>query len=306
MNRPLTLVLFRRWMPGILCSAFAGLLLASCRSVPPAHVQYDRILPIRFLVTLDDGPSIRRPYNPTLAIADQLATNDIQPGIKAIFFVQTEHPRGGGTQEGREIMHWLSLQGHTIGIHSVSPLGHVDHTKMPTNDLPCALEKAKDLIRGLTGSDPLFVRPPYGVYNLRTQSLYADLHLRMLMADVPAHDGVIYGYHLVAKWHAREHFRAALENLKAKLLQQDLSVTPIPVIVSFHDVNPYTAKRLTEYLHFLVEEAQHIGLTFPEKPFYATAEEVTAVGIARCVPPPLVPTQVAGAAPTTEKKEILH
>ena len=46
---------------------------------------------IRFLLTFDDGPSIQADDNPTLSILEQLAVNDVQPGIKAVFFVQTRN-----------------------------------------------------------------------------------------------------------------------------------------------------------------------------------------------------------------------
>jgi len=52
---------------------------------------------IRFLLTFDDGPSIQADDNPTLSILEQLAVNDVQPAIKAVFFVQTRNANGGGT-----------------------------------------------------------------------------------------------------------------------------------------------------------------------------------------------------------------
>jgi hypothetical protein len=69
----------------------AGLLFiqAACRSIPPAAPPAADAPQILFLLMFDDGPSIREPYNPTLAILDQLAANPVQPEIKALFFVQT-------------------------------------------------------------------------------------------------------------------------------------------------------------------------------------------------------------------------
>jgi len=283
MNRSTPLVLFRRGTFGVLCSAFLCLLLSSCRSIPPAPNPYAKPPCIRFLLTFDDGPSTRKPYNPTLAIIGQLATNDVQPDIKAIFFVQTENARGGGTPEGREIMRQISSQGHILGIHSVSSRGHVDHTKTPPDELSCSLQQAKNLIRRLTGLDPLFVRPPYGVSNLRTRALYTDLRLNILMADITAHDGIIYGFK--ASLRRRSSLRTALEKMRKELINHPAHITPFPVVVSFHDVNPYTAKHMTEYLHIVTEEARRVGLTLPDKPFFETPQEVTAAGMSRRIPP---------------------
>jgi len=68
---------------------FLLLMQAACRSVPPAAPPAADAPQIRFVLMFDDGPSIREPYNPTLAILDQLAANPVQPEIKALFFVQT-------------------------------------------------------------------------------------------------------------------------------------------------------------------------------------------------------------------------
>ena len=48
--------------------------------------------PIRFLLTFDDGPSASSFWNPTITILDSLATNPVQPNLKAVFFVQTGAP----------------------------------------------------------------------------------------------------------------------------------------------------------------------------------------------------------------------
>ena len=269
-----------RWGLALLCLAMFN----SCCFCPPVETRWNAPR-IRFLLTFDDGPSIRKGVNPTLSIADQLATNDIQNGIHAMFFVQTRHPRGGGTPEGRAIMRQLHERGHVLGIHSVSPQGHVDHTTIPTTNLVPLLAEAKTLIRSLTdGADPAFVRPPYGVRNDRTRAIYRDLNLRLLLGDIRARDGVIYGYNMSLT--RRVHMRHALAELRTKLAGTPAGAVLYPVIVCFHDVNPYTARHMTEYLHILVDEARREGLALDDKPFYGTREEIEAVGLRRSAPPP--------------------
>ena len=258
--------------------------LSSCRSLPPAAQEPAAQPRVRFLLTFDDGPSIRTNFNPTLAIMNQLVTNDVQPGIRAIFFVQTGHPRGGGTPQGRAIMRVLHEHGQVLGIHSVSPKGHISHTSMATNELVSLLQGAKDLLRQITGEDTLFLRPPFGARNPTTQRIYEDLGLDMLMSDIRARDGIIYGYR--ASLSRRIHIRFSLRAIKAKLSASAAAAEPFPIVVQFHDVNPYTAHHMTEYLHILVEEARREGLALSSRPFYDTRDEVRMVGVRRSVPPP--------------------
>jgi peptidoglycan/xylan/chitin deacetylase (PgdA/CDA1 family) len=258
-------------------------LLSSCRSLPAPSARPAGIPPpvIRFILSFDDGPSITKPYNPTLAILHQLATNDVQPGAKAFFFVQTGHPRGGGTPEGREVMRALAADGHLIGIHSVSPRGHVDHRKVPPETLKTELTKAKGLLRDITGSDPIFVRPPFGAKNAATQSLYQELGLHMLMADIRARDGLIYGYK--GSLFRRVHIRNALIEAWQNARQSGNPEAPLTVILNFHDVNPYTARHMTEYLHILVDEARRVGFTVPDKPFFDGSQALKEAGLCRCI-----------------------
>ncbi|HKU47661.1 MAG TPA: polysaccharide deacetylase family protein, partial [Burkholderiales bacterium] len=65
--------------PFLAAAALAA--LAACAGVetPPA--------PVRFLLTFDDGPAPS-----TAQVLQTLAANPVQPGIKAVFFVQTRAP----------------------------------------------------------------------------------------------------------------------------------------------------------------------------------------------------------------------
>lgn len=265
------------------------LLLSACRMVEPVPPLSATAPQVRFLLTFDDGPSIREEYNPTLAIFDQLATNDIQPGIKALFFVQTEHPRGGGTPRGRDIMLTAHRKGHELGIHSVSARGHVSHTSQPDEELIPELRQAKEVLQRITGEEPRFVRPPFGACNLRTRTVYDQLGLAMLMSNVRAHDGIIYGY--IGSPSRRSNIYKSLKILRATAAPE----TVTDVVVNFHDTNPYTARHMTEYLHILTEEARHAGFAVPANPFCANQKEVALVAEAQQVRLPRA--QIASAEP---------
>ena len=257
--------------------------LSSCRSLPDRSTLPAGMAPpvIRFLLTFDDGPSIKKPYNPTLAIMHQLATNDVQPNIKAMFFVQTGHPRGGGTPEGREVMRALAAEGHLLGIHSVSHRGHVDHRKVPPAELVASLLEAKTILRQITGSDTIFVRPPFGAKNQTTQMIYEELGLHMLLADIRARDGLIYGYK--SSMFRRVHIRNSLIEIWRSTCKAGKTVEPLSVILNFHDVNPYTARHMTEYLHIMVDEARRVGFTVPDKPFFDGPQTVAEIALSRCI-----------------------
>jgi peptidoglycan/xylan/chitin deacetylase (PgdA/CDA1 family) len=267
-------------------------LMVSCRAVvqAPLAAEPGEAPTVRFLLTFDDGPSIKQPFNPTLRIMEQLATNDIQPGIKAIFFVQTGHPRGGGTLQGREMMRRMHEEGHLLGLHSVSPRGHIDHTQVSTNELVPSLAGAMEILRDITGAPPLFVRPPFGAYNLTTRCLYRELGLHLLMADIPARDGVIYGYN--GSLRRRRHIRQELEVLYRKAQAPGAALEPVDVVLNFHDVNPYTARHMTEYLHILVEEAHRVGFQVPVHPFLNSRTAITDVALCRCVVNPAVSQEI--------------
>ena len=50
----------------------------------------------------------------------------------------------------------------------------------------------------------------------------------------------------------------------------------IPLVVTFHDTNTYTAHHMQEYLRILTEEAANVGLVLAPKPFYDDAARSSA------------------------------
>jgi len=123
--------------------------------------------PVVFLLTFDDGPSADRYFNTTLEILAQLESNDIQPDIKALFFVQTRNLTGGGTRLGQAIMRYQHAIGHVLGLHSGTARGHIRHTKMMTEDLVQSLRDGQDDLRAITGHDTAFIRRHSGATTIR-------------------------------------------------------------------------------------------------------------------------------------------
>ncbi|MBS1235804.1 MAG: polysaccharide deacetylase [Proteobacteria bacterium] len=241
----------------------------------------------RFLLTFDDGPSADRYFNTTLEILAQLESNDVQPDIKALFFVQTRNQTGGGTKLGQAIMRYQHAIGHVLGLHSGTDRGHIRHTKMMTEDLAQSLRDGQDDLRAITGHDTAFIRPTFWGYNDQTRYLYAAHDLKMLLTDVNNRDGIM----LHSIFGLRERVRSELLRIRRAIERDELPQRhgSIPLVITLHDVNPVTALRMTEYLHILVEEARVAGLPLADKPFYDNANDIIEVASLRAIPPMPMP-----------------
>ncbi len=257
-------------------------LLGGCQTIaiepapPLAHT-------CRFLLTFDDGPSADRYFNTTLEILAQLESNDVQPDIKALFFVQTRNQTGGGTRQGHAVMRYQHSMGHVLGLHSGTDRGHIRHTRMLAADLAQSLRDGQDDLRAITGRSTAFIRPTFWGYNDQTHHLYAAHDLKMLLTDVNNRDGIV----LHSIFGLRERVRSELLRMRRAVERDELPQLhgSIPLVITLHDVNPVTALRMTEYLHILVEEARVAGLALADKPFYDNATDIVAAASLRAIPP---------------------
>ena len=262
--------------PVLLCLLVAS---AGCQSASPGAKPEAPPLPhmARFALTFDDGPSLSAPYNTTTVVLDTLARNSQQPHIKAVFFVQTRSPTAGGSARGQELLHREVSEGHLLALHSGSARGHKNHRWLPPAELDQSLSDGIEDLRALTGRAPTLVRPPYWSYDERTQQVYAAHGLTMLLTDISARDGKIWGWHISLR--RRSHFRSKLAEVHKAIEQDRLPIVDgvVPVVVTFHDTNDFTASHMQEYLDILVEESRRVGLPLADKPFYddaATLERV--------------------------------
>jgi len=237
--------------------------------------------PVRFLLTFDDGPSTWEPYNPTRAILDQLAGNTLEPRIKAVFFVQTRDPRAGGGPAGVALLEREERESHVLALHTATASGHRSHVRLGAAQLDHSLADGVQDLSSITGEVPRLVRPPFWSYNEAVLTAYHAHQLDMLLTDVSARDGVIYGWNMSLR--RRSHMHSALAQAKAAILQGRLPVVDgvVPVIVTFHDTNTFTARHMTEYLHILVEEAESEHLPLAEPPFYNDKQALLRAAMVR-------------------------
>jgi len=281
----------------ILIPTFLVCLLASllgCTSVQPpasnplterpaAHSTGRSInYPIRYALTFDDGPSITKPYNPTVHILETLAENAIQPRIKAIFFVQTRAAQSGGTEEGRAVMQREHAEGHLLGFHTATSR-HVSHLKLAPEELDVSLNNGMTDIKSITGHVPMFVRPPFWAYDQRTFSAYQAKGLNMVLTDLSANDGKVIGVQNSPR--RRSHLKMQLEEVGNKIRSGALPVVngEIPVIVTFHDLNNFTATHMEGYLKILKEIASELDMPTATKPFYDNRDELEQAVSARAI-----------------------
>ncbi len=260
-----------------------GVFLLGCETTirPPVAEDPSRPsgkTPIRFLLTFDDGPSGSTSENSTSAVLDRLRENHVQPGVKAIFFVQTRAPKNGGSTEGKALMQRENAENHILALHSGSARGHVNHTLMDPEELQQSLADGMDDIAAVTGRSPLFVRPTFWRYNAKTLARYDDNGLNMILSDVKAYDGGSGILHFSSLFSSQRHgaMLSELQRVRDRILYRELPAVHgvIPVIVTFHDTNRFTASHVEEYMRILVEEAARAGLVLSSKPFYDNREEL--------------------------------
>ena len=223
--------------------------------------------PVRFLLSFDDGPSGSSGDNPTVRVLDTLANNAVQPGIKAVFFTQTRHWHGGGTDTGRALIRREHEAGHVVALHSATAT-HANHRFMDAAERDASLRRGVDDLRTLTGSAPLLVRPPFWAYDAATLDSYHRHGLHMLLTDLNANDGKIWGVNF--SWHKRSNMLAMLAETRVRWAAGALHMVDghTPVVVTFHDVNSYTARNLEVYLRILLDVARELDIPVAATPFY--------------------------------------
>lgn len=248
-------------------------------------------VPIRLLLTFDDGPSAREGENPTEQILDSLAHNAIQPGIKAVFFVQTGATNGGATPRGQALIRRTVGDGHVLGFHTATP-GHTSHTRLSDDDLERSLDQGLAAHVALSGRTPVLVRPPHWRYDARTFAAYQRHGLSLVMTDLSANDGKVAWPNFSLR--RRSHFEHQMLEVRRHVADIPLVDGVRPVLVTFHDVNPFTGNHIDEYLQILLDSAAKAGLTLPERPFYDTAEAIEAAARARALTDPSVQIRIPG------------
>lgn len=238
--------------------------------------------PIRFLLSFDDGPSAALSDNPTETILRTLEQNRVQPGIKGIFFTQTRAVNGGATEKGRALLRREHEEGHVLAFHTATAR-HSNHRYLSEEELEVSLTRGVADLTAITGAPPKLVRPPFWNYDARTLALYHRHGMQMLLTDLSANDGVIYGinFSLTKRKNMRKMLLAQRERWRAGAIAAVDGSTPI--VVTFHDVNSYTASVIELYLEILLDVARELGMPTADKPFYADRDEVERAALASAV-----------------------
>jgi peptidoglycan/xylan/chitin deacetylase (PgdA/CDA1 family) len=261
--------------------------LVGCIAAPiPLTTHTSQVLrsqaPIRFLLTFDDGPSASGFANPSLTVLDSLAHNPLQANIKAVFFVQTGAPRAGGSERGKRVMRREHAQGHVLGFHTSTPW-HSNHRSLDPQQLEQSLSAGSASIASITGAAPTLVRPPFWNYDRRTFAAYQQHGMQVLLTDMSANDGKIWGFN--ASLRRRANMLRQLSEVRERIAAGELPTVDgvIPVVVTFHDMNRYTARHTREYLQILMDSAQQTGMNTAAKPFYDDQAQLQRAALARTV-----------------------
>lgn len=274
------------------CLLLVTTLLSACTNVAQPQPQ-PNVPPIRFLLSFDDGPSASTGHNPTAQILDTLADNPIQPGIKALFFVQTRATRAGGSAQGQVLLQRQQREGHLLGFHSATP-GHYNHRLLSPAELEQSLKDGVADLTAISGTAPRLVRPPYWNYNERTFSAYQAHGLCLLLTDLSANDGKTWGINgsLRRRSNLRNHLAQAAQQINAGALPVVDGV--IPVVVTFHDLNTYSARHMQEYLQILLDVAADVGLATDKQPFYSQRDALQRAALTRALGDPLQYARLPG------------
>jgi peptidoglycan/xylan/chitin deacetylase (PgdA/CDA1 family) len=207
--------------------------------------------------------------------------NSTQNGIKAIFFVQTRSRNGGATAPGRALIEQEHARGHVLALHDGSTLGHPNHCKLSDAILEQSLSDGLADLLPIVGRTVTLLRPPYWAYNERTLSAYARHDLSVLLTDISANDGKVRGYHGSPR--RQSHMAGEMERVRDRIQRGEIPVVDgaVSIVVTFHDMNDYTAKHLQEYLRMIIDEAHKSGIALAAKPFYENAALLERAALAR-------------------------
>ncbi|MCF5670177.1 polysaccharide deacetylase family protein, partial [Pseudomonas syringae] len=200
----------------------------------------------------------------------------------AVFFVQTGAAGAGNSDQGRAIMQREHEEGHLLGFHSATP-HHTNHRSLTDDELEQSLSKGCAIMASITGAPTVLLRPPFWNYDKRTFSAYQRHGLHVLLTDLSANDGKIWGYNFSLR--RRSNMVSQLSQVRERIAAGELPAVDgvIPVVVTFHDLNRYTARHAREYLQILVDSANQTGVRLADKPFYDDSAQLQRAALARTV-----------------------
>jgi peptidoglycan/xylan/chitin deacetylase (PgdA/CDA1 family) len=249
--------------------------------------------PVKFLLTFDDGPAAADSDNPTVHILETLARNPYQDNIKAVFFTQTRAWHGGGTDTGRALIRREHAEGHIVALHSATWF-HSNHRFMSREKLDETMRRGVDDLTAETGVAPKLVRPPFWAYDADTLVSYHQHGLHMLLTDLNANDGKIYGINFSLR--KRSNMLTHLAETRKRWAAGAMPVVDgsTPIVVTFHDVNTHTSRHIEEYMGILLDVARELDVPLAAKPFYDDREELERAALASTISSPDTKPQLPG------------
>ena len=265
-----------------LALSLSGCIGAPITLTPTTQERLQAQAPIRFLLTFDDGPSASGYNNPSRSVVADLAHNPVLPGIKAVFFLQTEAYRSGGSSRGRKTMEREFAAGHLLAFHTATTF-HTNHRWLNDAELERTLNVGAAAIASITGTPPVLVRPPFWNYDKRTFAAYQRHGMQVLLTDLSANDGKIWGFNGSPRRRANLYRQLSVVRERIALGELPSVEGVIPVVVTFHDINRYTARHMQEYLQILIVSALIEGVKTAAEPFYTDTAMLERAALARTV-----------------------
>jgi len=199
-----------------------------------------------------------------------------------VFFLQTEASRSGGSARGRKTMEREFAGGHVLAFHTATAF-HTNHRWLNDAELERTVSQGATDIASITGTPPTLVRPPFWNYDRRTFAAYQRHGMQVLLTDLSANDGKIWGFN--ASPRRRANLIRQLSVVRERIALGELPTVDgvIPVVVTFHDINRYTARHMQEYLQILMDSARDNGLKTAAEPFYTDRTALERAALARTV-----------------------
>ena len=168
-------------------------------------------------LTFDDGPDTKN----TSQLLDILQKYN----VKASFFVT-----GKNCMENPDLLKNIFFQGHVIGNHSYTHSGTFD--LFSSSKMKKEIELTNEEIKKITGKNPKFFRPPYGVTNPMLKKAFKAVNMYSIGWSLRSLDTVLGEDKLIKK-------------LKDNTRPGD--------IILFHDTTKNIAKTLETYINWLLE-----------------------------------------------------
>ena len=214
-------------------------------------IAYDKTISI--ILTFDDGPDTRKgAANGTQRILDTLQHR----GISSVFFIQSHarssnnnYFRGMQKSVGIPLVEQMHASGHIVAVHTGmdAQRAHGWENRHTQREAKGALGKDLDrciaYIEARTGDCPLYVRPPFGVYNKDVRTRYASRNLHMILWDIDSRD-TTSGYD---KDDIQAHLRDEINRLLAQGKRE--------LVILFHDLNTVTNNKghLDAYINVMMK-----------------------------------------------------